>query len=162
MFKRPWLILLALSVGVFAIAMASPALSFEELCAMGNSSPAGLFQPPVGAISTWHGLYILLVGTLGMVFMPQVSFGWLANPIYAAALISLGLRKTRLAAALAAVSLLVGISGTLWTAQHPLPADEGGICWLYLNQFKAGFWLWVAAQALLLLAPILNLRKRSG
>lgn len=149
--------LLALSGFCFVGAMTVPALTFEKVC--GGGDPVGLSQVPVGTVDVWVGGRILLMGIIGMIFVPHLSFGWLANLFYSAAFLSVVIRRAKLAIGLAIAGLIIGVSGTLWTETHGLPADEAGYCYLYLNQLNLGFWLWVAAQGIVISSAFATQRR---
>lgn len=145
--NRTYQVLATVSLFLFGIAMVVPALTFEKLCG-GGYTPSGLFGEPTGAVEAWRGIQILLLGIVGVIFAPHLSFGWFANVFYTAALILLWVDKPRIALPLAIAGLAIGIGGTLWTQTHGLYADEGGVCYFYLTNLNEGFWLWVGAQSL--------------
>lgn len=151
----------SISLMLFSLAMALPALGFEKICSSGDRF-AGLFNAPNGSLEAWYGGKILLHGLFGVIVFPNLCFGWLANPIYWISIACLWIfaPKYKVYAGLIALAgLFVGVSGTLWTVSHGLLVDEGGVCRLYLNDLYVGFWLWVAAQGTIALSSLLLVCK---
>ena len=115
--NRLCLIIVGISVTFFFISMFSPALGYEKLCQV-SQLPAGLFSTPTGDLEAWWGWEILLLGLPGILFLPNISFGWLANPVYFLCIVCLLKNRLKYAAILALITPVIGIFGTLWTVEH--------------------------------------------
>ncbi|WP_052049494.1 hypothetical protein [Leptolyngbya sp. KIOST-1] len=78
-----------------------------------------------------------------------IAIAWLANPLYwlACGLFVGGRYGGAIASALFAV--FIGFAGTLSAYRFPLPNGSNPFSQLQLVQLLPGFWLWLAAPALL-------------
>jgi len=129
---------------------ATPAIAlYVFACAM----PAASFlNTNTHAQDTFSGGQALLLGPLTIL---AGQLGWLANPIWAAALITLLWGRHRTAAALAGLAAVIA-THTLALKGHPLPANEGGQGELQLRGFGPGFSLWIASLLALLGGAVLR------
>ena len=115
---------------------------------------ACLFLPPLQIAdrdSSGWGLAYLLTGWMGPL---AGHFEWFANPLLFVAAFALwrGHAKTAFVVALTACLLimLLPLRGTIY-------ADEGGHRQT-IEAFRLGFWLWLAAPALITIGAMANLR----
>ena len=120
----------------FGASLAAPAVTF--------------FNTTSGKLETLPGWQCALTGFLAL-FAGQLS--WIANPWFAVGGVLLLLGRWKLAAALGAGALLVGLHA-LALKTNPLPANEGGVGELQLRSLGAGYWLWLASFVLLALAAV--------
>jgi hypothetical protein len=105
----------------------------------------------------WRGWRVLLSGWRESLMPgadPRVAFGWLANPLVWASWVFVLRSACGRAAVLAAAALLLGIGvhfGTRIVANGvrlPMP------------RLGPGYWLWLAALLVALLAALIGLRRR--
>lgn len=117
---------------------------------------ASLFLPALyGGGSHLSGLVLLIFGALPLA--DASCFAWLANGLYAAALIAYLMRRTRVVLALSLLAFVVGLD-TLRVDRFPL--DEGGMN-VMRQAFGEGLYLWEASFLLLAAsAAVMLLRAR--
>lgn len=128
---------MALSLTPYVAAFLVPALAFK-----------GIGRPD----RIWNGGEVALIGWAA-VFRGNV--GWLANLLYPPTLILIVAGVWRVAAAVAAVMLLVGLHSPRLIGVT-LVADEGGVTHMVLTHLEKGFYLWIAAFVLALLGSLLG------
>ena len=119
---------LGLALLLYAISLALPGLHLRD-------------YPPV------EGYRILLTGWYGLMVL-QVA--WLANPLFAAAVIAAIRHRPRLAAGLAAAAFGIGLlsfTATNWIAHHA-----------YMERLGAGFYVWMAAFLVLATTSLISRR----
>ena len=128
-------------------------MDFDKACSTeGEPELAKLWEEPRGEVETSRGLWLLVGGALGVVFLQPGAFGWLANPFYATGVVLtfFGRRVATVLARVAALAALVIAAISLpLTNVWALPADEGGVCHLSAIAPRLGYWLWLAAIAAL-------------
>jgi hypothetical protein len=148
-------LLLIASVALFTLCLLQPAVEFEKVCknhATGLVEVAGLGNEPLGPLEIMGGLKLLLIGGFGILIAHIGAVGWLANPLYFAALITTfstynSFRKFSRWCAFGAFGLaLISLKVTNW---FPIPADEGTVCYFSAIQPKEGHWLWISAIMLM-------------
>ncbi|NJO09839.1 MAG: hypothetical protein HC873_09480 [Leptolyngbyaceae cyanobacterium SL_1_1] len=141
-----------------------PAVEFEKVCGF-SARVAGLGNEPLGDLEVMRGAEILLLGGFGVLFMQAGAVGWLANPLYFAALLLAFITrslKAKIVVELCAVTALgIAIISLSQTNQFPLLADEGGVCRLSAIQPKPGHWLWMSAIGLLNIHALISLFRNS-
>jgi hypothetical protein len=136
------LIVLAVSIVLFALACASPTLIFLR---NGTSD------------ETWAGYMVLLLGWLGP-FIGQ--FAWYANPVLFVGMITFLVRQWVATIVLIALSLLMAANTFLLFFQG-VPADEAGVNMLTLQNLHIGFYLWIASILTIGIGAILLWRAES-
>lgn len=116
-----------------------------------------LFLPALyGGGSYLVGLVLLIFGALPLA--DSSSFAWLANGMYAAALIAYLMHRTRVVLVLSLLAFGVGLD-TVRVDRFPL--DEGGMN-VMRQAFGEGFYVWEASFLLLAASaavPLLHARK---
>lgn len=117
-----------------------------------------LFLPALyGGGSHLIGLVLLIFGALPLA--DASCFAWLANGLYAAALIAYLMRRTHVVLALSLLAFVVGLD-TLRVDRFPL--DEGGMN-VMRQAFGEGFYLWETSFLLLAAsAAVMLLRARKN
>lgn len=83
--------------------------------------------------------------------MFDITFAWLANPLYLFALISTRAGKFKKAAVLTALALGLGAQSFFFSRY---PQDEGGVNVWGVDYLGIGFYLWMVSIATLLLYAI--------
>jgi hypothetical protein len=116
----------AVAVGVvlYAIACATPALTFEK-----------------NGRQNWFGIAVLLMGWMG-IFFGQI--GWFANLLLPIGWVCLLFRRW-IAAAIVGVLALVVAANTFFLYVQDVPGDEGGTTTLVFQHPHVGFYFWVAS-----------------
>ena len=92
------------------------------------------------ALLGWQGIFL---GNLG----------WIANPILLIGLVFALRGSWRPAAVCAGLALLLALD-TLRLVGKRVIADEGGVTHMVLSQLHAGFYLWIASIALVLVGSL--------
>ncbi|WP_414550748.1 hypothetical protein [Anabaena sp. CCY 0017] len=144
--------LLTVSVLLFGLCLTQPAVEFEKVCTTFASPElkiAGLWNEPLGPLEIMRGLNILILGAIGVLFIQYGAFGWLANPLYFAALFTSFKSRGYLPKLFAMGSLGIALVSLWLTNWFPLLANSGGFCHFSAIQPKRGYWLWLLAIALL-------------
>jgi hypothetical protein len=139
---RDRLVVLFISMGLFLIACASPALAFKR-----TSSD----------MEVWPGFQVLMMGWLGLLFK---QIAWYANPVMVLSLIFLLCRRW-LAATVIALAALALAANTLVLFSTELPADEANVNKLRLEYLGPGFYSWVASIVAIIIGAIILRRRNS-
>jgi hypothetical protein len=138
-FTRP-LFLLGLSLLLYLTALALPALAFRIV-----ESQTGAVE----ALYVMRGIEVTAWGILGLLFLQVPAIAWLANPLYWLACGLFVKRRYGGAIASALFAVVIGFTGTLSAYRFPLPNGSSPFSQLQLVKLLTGFWLWLAAPALL-------------
>ena len=123
------------SAALFVVACTQPALDLRGVPATGVATPPGVFAP-----RAWTGLDLLLGGWAGLA---AAEPAWLANPLLILAWLALGLRRWRVALALAVGALALAASAltretiTVLAAQETTP--------FLVEQVRLGAYFWLAS-----------------
>lgn len=137
------------------LAAAAPALA---LYAAACATPAITFWNTQNqTLDAFSGGQALLAGPLAML---AGQFSWLANPMFAVAVTTLALGRSRTSAILATVAGAL-VAHTFALKGHPLPANEGGEGELQLRALGPGFYLWGASMLALAGGAILRSLSKS-
>jgi hypothetical protein len=138
---RDRLVVLFISMALFLLACACPALTFRR------SS---------GDMESWPGFQALMMGWLGLLFK---QIAWYANPVIVLSLVFLLLRRWLTAMIIALVAFAIA-ANTLLLFWRDLPADEGNVIKLRLEHLSPGFYFWVASIVTVIVGAII-LRRRN-
>jgi hypothetical protein len=138
-FTRP-LFLLGLSLLLYITALGLPALGFHIV-----ESDTGT----VSSLYSMRGIEVTAWGFLGLLFLQVPASAWLANPLYWLACGLFVGRRYGGAIAATLFAVFIGFTGTLSAYRLPLPNGSNPYSHLQLVHLLPGFWLWLAAPALL-------------
>ncbi|HEY9846013.1 MAG TPA: hypothetical protein V6D03_07435 [Candidatus Caenarcaniphilales bacterium] len=153
---------LALSFLLYGLAMTLPCLFFNIVGKPGVSGP----NLPTGALNAYgypdniyemKGIELTIAGLFGLVFLQLPAVGWLANPLYWASCVFLARQQYRLCALVGLVAVSVGLAGSLSAFWWRLPSGSNPFTEMALQKLLPGFWVWLAAPGLLILASLLRL-----
>ncbi len=132
---KPRLQVLLAAVASFAVSLFLPAIAYDV----------------AGTSDSMSGLSLLLMGWFD-VFAGVV--GWLANPFFAFGCVAVLLRRKITSIVLLALSLLLAISSVQLFSSGVMKDESGA---LYpLQHFSAGFYLWLAAIVVALIAAFIK------
>jgi hypothetical protein len=131
---------IVVSVILFGVACALPALEFQKFV-------QGVVQGPDVKI----GVTLLLIGWLGPF---ALQFAWFANPLLGLSLWALAFRRWNRAAVFAVLALLLSVQ-TFQLFWQDVPADEGRVGQLRLQQVQPGFFAWQGAILVALATAVL-------
>jgi len=111
---------------------------------------ASLVYPAIEwrSAESWRGYKVLVLGVVALLFAPPLGGAWLANPAFFASCALLLLGRFRAAFWFGFSAVLLGYTLTMggkWL--FSVPWDEGGAR-MNIEQVLLGFWLWLAAPAL--------------
>lgn len=129
--------LLFLSVGLFLISWALPALEFRR----SNAANDVMF-----------GLRALVVGWSGVF---AAVFAWFANPFWFFGVVFLALRKPWLAGFLGVIAIAFAAT-TFSVLGRELPGDEGNVTKTAVIKLLPGCYVWMASLVLLPIAAVLS------
>jgi len=145
------LVILGLSLLLYGLAQALPCLLFNIVARSGHEANA-----PTGALNAYgypdnifdmSGLELTIAGFLGLIFGQLLAIGWLANPLYWASCVLLLRQQDQIAAIAAVVAVGLGFAGTMLAFGWRLPNGSSPYTQLALAQLLPGFWVWLAAPA---------------
>jgi uncharacterized membrane protein len=143
---KPRIIALLISIGLYALACALPVLDFSKSDWSHNSE-----GPMIGYVA-------LIVGWMGIVLG---QFAWLANFIWLLSLL-LVLFRCWIATVITAILTTLLALQTYTLFSHKVPANEAATEYLYLQEIKIGFYVWIASfLAVGISAIILRQRERA-
>ncbi len=134
--------LMVLSACVFVLACALPAAHGHGGFLEGGVDPDG-----------WH---LLLTGWMAVMFFSVYFLAWMANPLWALAVVCLWKREDGAAALLAAagaVLSLIPLGALLWSSGVPAIRLEPPVALVFSGgslELRVGFFVWVCGQLLLL------------
>jgi hypothetical protein len=131
--RLPRLAVVGLSVALYLVACATPALVFS-----GRGT------------ETWFGIEALATGWLG-IFVGQ--FAWFANPLLAIAWLLVLLRRWIGATVTTVLALLVA-ANTFQLYAGEIPGDEGGVVKLHFEYPHVGFAFWMLSMFVVLVGAV--------
>ena len=137
------LITLFISMALFTIACACPALNFRR---------------SDGDMQIWLGLHVLEMGWLGLMFK---QIAWCANPVLVLSLVFFLFRRWLTAIVIALVALAIA-ANTFLLFSRDLPADEGNVIKLRLERLGPGFYFWIASIVAVIICSIILRRHHSA
>jgi hypothetical protein len=149
---------LGLSLFLYGIALALPCLLFNVV----PIDSVGVSPSDPNDIYAMKGIELTFFGIIGLLFLQIPAIGWFANPIYWLCCITFMMQRYRFSAIAGIAAILIGFVGTFSAFWFNLPADSGGVSEFSLSQLLFGFWLWLAAPALIALVSIAYLYKGTG
>lgn len=136
-----WFIPVA-SLFFYVVACALPCLEFEK-----------------DGREIWYGYSILLMGWMA-ILVGQIA--WLANPLWLAAMFFFVFRKWRWSIGFSLFGLLLSFT-TFMLFGRQIPANEGGVGKLDLQQLRIGFYVWLLSLSILFFGAIfMDRRERTA
>ncbi|MFN8442824.1 MAG: hypothetical protein U0175_18755 [Caldilineaceae bacterium] len=126
------LIFFLLTILLFILACAVPALEFRHYC----SDPANY------DMVTWEGLRALALGWMGL-FVGMI--GWYANPFWLFGMLAYLFNFRWVARILLFIALVLALTSFM-LIDTSVPADEANVCKLMLETPLIGFYLWLGAM----------------
>lgn len=150
------IVLLGVSLFLYGIALALPCLLFNVVPI---DSVVGSPSDP-NNVYAMMGIELTFFGMIGLLFLQIPAIGWFANPLYWLCCITFMMQRYRFSAIAGIGAILIGFGGTFSAFWFNLSADSGGVSELALKQLLLGFWLWLAAPALIALTSIIGLLKQ--
>ncbi len=132
---KPRLQFLLAAAVLFAVSLFLPAITYDVS----------------GTSDSMSGLSLLLMGWFAVF---AGVFGWLANPLFAFGCVAVLLRRKITSIVLLALSLLLAISSVQLFSTGVMKDESGA---LYpLQFFSAGFYVWLAAIVVALIAAFIK------
>jgi uncharacterized protein YqgC (DUF456 family) len=94
------------------------------------------------------GIELTVGGSLGLIFLLLPSIGCFATPLWVASCFFFLNKQYRRSLRLSVAAIIVGFLGTSLAFWIPLPTGSGPDE-MVLSHFLHGFWIWLAAPALI-------------
>ncbi|MBD2357379.1 hypothetical protein H6G41_22625 [Tolypothrix sp. FACHB-123] len=156
------ILFILLSLFIYGIALSLPALAFRIVdIQFGGVNNKEEIATLTNTISTMTGAELTLVGFFGLLFLQiPPSLGWLANPGYWVSCAFFFRQQYQFSTLAGLISILFGFLGTISAFWVRLPDGSNPFKKLALSELLPGFWLWLAAPALIALVSFFfKLRK---
>jgi hypothetical protein len=141
-------IVMLVVVGCYVAAVLLPAFRFTS-----HIPP----DPIVGEVEIYPGWFVLVFGPMGIIFLEQSAFAWLANCTFVAGILFYGFGRFGSAAAFAMTSAILGAS-FFWTSKsHPMRVLFSGRDDFMNHPIPMlGFFFWMSSFAILFVGALLG------
>lgn len=148
---------LGFSLLLYGMALSLPCLLFNivprDPLVINHLKDYGIYEMKGIEVTAW--------GILGLLFLQIPAIGWLANPAYWLSCIFFTRQKYKFSVFTSLIAIAVGYGGTLSAFWFKLPNGSNPDSALALEKLLVGFWIWLAAPALLAIITLFYLMKMS-